>query len=747
MVADPNKWFLKFLPDGEGRPWGDGTYMAKRMGDFQPWDENCRVIPLIGGYEAMSAMRESLEAAIAQAQQGKKGYVYIADWRLNPLRDLSEDNPWMVQNRPWNESDSAKKDQTVLGFILRLMQAGIRVRILLWMPIKASVIGGLGPHMSDHVYIADVVSRECERLSKNDPDAKDRGIVALDMRVASPITSTHHQKMMVIRVGDVNVAYCGGVDLAFTRRDAPDASHPYKFNPIATIDDLLILMKSHPPEFLGGDWQSGENLPEVFDVEDKTHRWPKGPDTIYEALRDISKPSPPEPDLPKEVYGSDYQIWHDQHLGLQGPIVKTLEEQFCERWIDAGRVYEPGFWGSLHHKNNQVIFSSKTAIKKGEILRLDEPKEVDLKSEVQGSSLVQMWRTIPLRMERKRPPLMRGEFTVMAGISNACQAAEELIFILDQYFFSRPLARLLNHRIKNDREKKLCVILVLPPYADDHPLEEHRLRKLALNDLTAGLKLDSGKFERVGVYDLWHPTRIPGGIYSHAKVQMYDRSLLVCGSANLNRRSFTNDTELDCAVLDEDLVLKHYRRLWRVLFPDIAWPGHINFNDPNGGWGKQFFDAFETAAQTRNSYLIPDPWWNADKKIRPINTDGKTKAAIDIRPPRLPADPAEARMNPINWTGMAREQDYEEDYLEEARVILNNPELGEEGIWSIGKKDVAKIEDDLFEPSSLSTKIESEICPESFNVVGDPEVPGRLDEIVFLVENCGHGDKWPWRVP
>jgi phosphatidylserine/phosphatidylglycerophosphate/cardiolipin synthase-like enzyme len=745
MVADPNKWFLKFSPNGDGRPWGDDTYMARRLGNYEPWDENCKVIPMIGGYEALSAMRESLEAAISEAKKGKKGYVYIADFRLNPLRDLSDDNPWIIQNRPWNETDSAKKDQTVIGFILRLMQAGINVRILLWLPIKASIVAGLGPHMSDHFYIAEVVSKECERLSKNDPSAIDRGIVALDLRVASPITSTHHQKMMLIRVGDVNVAYCGGVDLAFTRRDAPDAIHPYVYDPSATLDDLLVLMESSPPQFLGGDWQSGKNIPPVFDIQDKTHRWPRSLDTIYDALRDVSKPSHPEPDLPKEVYGEDNQIWHDQHLWLQGPIIKTLEEQFCERWHDAGNVHEPGFWDSLQIKTNQVIFSSRTAVKDDDIKRLDEPKEVDL---VPGaSSLVQMWRTIPLRLERKRSPFMRGEFTIMAGIANACQAADELIWIFDQYFFSRPLARLLNQRIKDDKKKKLCVILVLPPYADSHPHEVHHARKLALNDLTDGLMLGPGKFERVGIYNLWHHSRITGGIYCHAKVQMYDRSLLVCGSANLNRRSFTCDTELDCAVLDEDLVLKHYRRLWRVLFPDIAWPSQINFNDPNGGWGRQFFDAFENAVKTQNSCLIPDPWWNADKQIKPINIDGRTKAAVDIRPPRLPADPAEARKDPRNWTGVAREQDYEEDYLEDARGTLKNPLLEKEDLLSLSKKYAAKIEDGLLEPSSLNTKIEAEICGKSSGVIGDPEAPGRLDEIVFLIENCGHGDKWPWRVP
>ena len=749
MVADPSKWLLDFSDKGGGRPWGDETFMAMRRGKREPWDENCRITPLIGGYEGMSSIRESLEAAIDQAKQGKKGHVYIANWRLNPLRDLSEDNPWIVQNRPWNESDSAVKDQTIIGLILRLMQSGISVRILLWMPMKASIITGLGPHMSDHNYLAEVISNECKRLSQDDPSAIDRGIVALDMRVAPPATSTHHQKMIVIRVGDVNVAYCGGMDLAFTRRDAPDPLHPYKFDPKASLDDLVDLAESNPPQFLGGDWQSGEMLSEAIAVRNNTYYWPRGPEAIYDALKGMTGFIAPEPDLPNEVYGSEYQIWHDQQLKLEGPIVKTLEEQFAERWQDGGRVYETGFWGSLHLQNSQVIFSSNTAIKDGKILPLPLSAESDQKQQYAGSSIVQMWRTIPLRPERNKPPFLRGEFTIMAGISNACQAAEELIWIFDQYFFSRPLARLLNHRIKSDKGKKLCVILILPPHADEHALEEHHARKLALDDLTEGLSEDQhkGRFERVAVYDLWHPTRVPGGIYCHAKVQMYDRSLLVCGSANLNRRSFTCDTELDCAVLDDDLVRKHYSRLWRVLFPDIALPEHIDFSDEKGGWGRQFFDAFKNAARSDSSFLIPDPWWNSIIQIRPVNTNGKTTAEIVVKPPRLPANPAEARKGPESWTGVKREQDFKDDYLEEARTVLNNPYLQPEDMqWLPWSDGLAKVKDALMDPSSINMKVESEICPDSINADGDPRSPGRLDEIVFLIENCGQGDNWPYRV-
>ena len=85
---------------------------------------------------------------------------------------------------------------------------------------------------------------ENERLLGQNPNYHGQiGIVGLDWRVSSR-TATHHQKMIVIRVGDFNVAFCGGgVDLAYTRRDGPDAGHRPSTG------------------FMAGDWQSGTNLP------------------------------------------------------------------------------------------------------------------------------------------------------------------------------------------------------------------------------------------------------------------------------------------------------------------------------------------------------------------------------------------------------------------------------------------------------------------------------------------------------
>jgi phosphatidylserine/phosphatidylglycerophosphate/cardiolipin synthase-like enzyme len=62
-----------------------------------------------------------------------------------------------------------------------------------------------------------------------------------------------------------------------------------------------------------------------------------------------------------------------------------------------------------------------------------------------------------------------------------------------------------------------------------------------------GLLREAGG-DRAAVYDLENEAANP--IYVHAKVCVIDDVWAAVGSDNLNRRSWTHDSELACAVLD-----------------------------------------------------------------------------------------------------------------------------------------------------------------------------------------------------
>jgi phosphatidylserine/phosphatidylglycerophosphate/cardiolipin synthase-like enzyme len=613
MTADPATWLVPFsttdptAPNGDGRPWGDGTAMAARAAHgVPPYDTNCEVTTIIGGYAAMLAMRAALEQAIADGQAaeqagshpaGQRGHVYIANWRLNAQRDLSDANPWLTHI--WKASDRATTaDQTALGLVLRLMQAGVRVRILIWLPTKASVKGAGPAHLEDHYYIARAVAAESDRLNKKWNLQDPIGVVGLDLRTAEgSVAGAHHQKMMVIRGLTQDVAFCGGVDFAFTRRDSP--ADPSSYDPAKT-------------QFLNGDWQSANGFPPLAKSwPPGATLWPPDATTDYSALAALDIPTDlQESDLPetednppkRDIYGFVAHIWHDQHLKLEGPIVSTLEDQFAERWRDTAQVF--GLSDPANRSAGQVIFSSPAAFdaQTGAITPL--PLSSQVASPPGASSTVQLLRTIPWRDSRTGPPFQRAEFTVMGGVLAATKAATELVWIFDQYFWSLPLARLLNYRICQPGSG-LHIILILPPYADTRPKIIHLARQRALQALA-----DQAPAGRIGVYDLWDPRGAGRGIYCHAKMQTYDGSLMICGSPNMNRRSFACDSEIACAVLDLAVVSQHQQRLWELLFNGVSsqsgtWPG-LDLNQQ--GNGAKFFAAFDAAAQDPAAYVRPDPW-------------------------------------------------------------------------------------------------------------------------------------------
>ena len=218
---------------------------------------------------------------------------------------------------------------------------------------------------------------------------------------------------------------------------------------------------------------------------------------------------------------------------------------------------------------------------------------------------------------------------------------------------------------------RLRLLIVIPPFGNDAGLAEMELtlRRNALQDLWRGL--DGHGRSRVAVRDMW--ARGPDvGVYVHAKSQTHDDQLLVCGSANLNRRSTECDAELDCAVLHAPTVRAHLASLYSCM-TGRAW------SDFSAGWLARYWAGITTGAARA---LINDPFF--------AETIGSPTTPNGVPMPYNPAQPAPS------------------------------------------------------EPTSIGPPVESGTS-QFPDCAGDPQAPGRLDEIAFLLERCHQGTNWPWR--
>jgi hypothetical protein len=362
-----------------------------------------------------------------------------------------------------------------------------------------------------------------------------------------------------------------------------------------------------------------------------------------------------------------------------------------ERWMLDGRVFKFDRGATAIGRDNQVQIT-----RPGGDGNMPELEQV-WPEPAAGEATVQMWRTIPLRTGITKGPLLRGEFTIMAGVAKAVAQATNLITIWDQYFWSAPLARLLAARL--NQVPTLRLLIVLPPSGTTHVSEELGLRRKALEILWKDLRPDARP--RVKVFDLWNWGQNVG-IYVHAKVQTYDDQLLVCGSANMNRRSFECDAELDCAVLHQPTVVAHLHALHACVMaqggasPVPSWADHGN------GWLEQYWNAMRVMRTDPGpgGALIEDPFFKED----PGNPRTPNGVAMPYGGPYVV-------MYPVYEPSSIR--------LDIGSVVMDN--------------EVA----DVVAPMDR-------VCPQC---PGDPGVARRLDELTFLLERCHEGDTWPWRTP
>ncbi|HEV2030089.1 MAG TPA: phospholipase D-like domain-containing protein [Candidatus Dormibacteraeota bacterium] len=231
------------------------------------------------------------------------------------------------------------------------------------------------------------------------------------------------------------------------------------------------------------------------------------------------------------LYG-DRPPWHDAQVAVQGPAVGDLEFCFRERWEDRGRLSRDPL-GIMH-----------------DLLRHTHRKATPLPPmaadpEPRGTHAVQVLRTYA-RRHGGYPFAPHGERSVARGFRKAIQRARRLIYIEDQFVWSTEVANVFAAALV--ASPSLHLIVLLPRYFDQDRTLTLRPNQVGREQAVSVLKDAAG--DRVAIYDIENLASVP--VYVHAKISVIDDVWASVGSDNFNRRSWSHDSEIACAVLDDE---------------------------------------------------------------------------------------------------------------------------------------------------------------------------------------------------
>ncbi|HEY8788921.1 MAG TPA: phospholipase D family protein [Actinopolymorphaceae bacterium] len=244
-----------------------------------------------------------------------------------------------------------------------------------------------------------------------------------------------------------------------------------------------------------------------------------------------------------EVYGTR-PPWHDVQLAVRGPAVADVETVFRERWDDPAPLTR-----NPVDRISEVM--RRTDRSAGRLpARTPDPEPA-------GTKHVQLLRTYPPR-RHGYPFAPEGERSVARAYDKVIRRAHSLIYVEDQYFWAADIVRCFAEALRAD--ENLHLIAVIP----HHPDQDGKLsvapnligRQQAIDHIRAA----GGR--RVAVYGIENHAGTP--VYVHAKVCIVDDVWASVGSDNVNRRSWTHDSELSCAVVDDELDEREPRVLDRA---------------------------------------------------------------------------------------------------------------------------------------------------------------------------------------
>jgi len=245
--------------------------------------------------------------------------------------------------------------------------------------------------------------------------------------------------------------------------------------------------------------------------------------------RHAGDPQPP----PMAAAFGETPAWHDVQLQVRGPVVAEVETVFRERWSDP----------------TSPVHLNPLAWLRGRLrgARLDPqplPEQLPPPPPA-GPHRVQLLRTYPVKLARY-PFAPQGERSVARGYGKALRRARRLVYLEDQYLWSAEVVRSWAEALVREPELHLVAVCPRRPQQDGLMSRAQRVGQ----DAALGLLRRAGG-ERVHVFDVESPAGLP--VYVHAKICVVDDVWAAVGSDNVNRRSWTDDSELTGAVLDSTL--------------------------------------------------------------------------------------------------------------------------------------------------------------------------------------------------
>jgi phosphatidylserine/phosphatidylglycerophosphate/cardiolipin synthase-like enzyme len=314
------------------------------------------------------------------------------------------------------------------------------------------------------------------------------------------------------------------------------------------------------------------------------------------------------------------QRWHEVSVEIEGPAVEDIETAFRQRWNDLSR---DGNWGNLE----QTATTPDTT-----------PEQIRSRAATAtatGSKAVQVLQTYGRDDSTSYTWSETGEFTVWASHLNAIKAAQEYIYIEDQYFIpfgypprceKPPRDQENGHIDADDYDPWSDTVQEADPFYQLGEALKRGVDVIVLTnmDISEGSGPQSLMFAAAaghvrslgGAYlkeivdsepdsgDLYVGHLTSGGfhVWVHSKLMLCDDEFASIGSANFNRRSLTCDAEMQVGIVDEQGAF--VRNLRSELWHDHSGKPQSAFTDPSTGRAT-FKQAMADGDGKLNQFVLP----------------------------------------------------------------------------------------------------------------------------------------------